>query len=690
MNKKLFFFFWIILGINKLFSQTGWELLNPKPTVNTGKDIKFISNNIGYIITSNELLKTINAGATWSKKQNISSGNDMSFYNSLGYIVGDNGYVLKTENNGEVWNQISTGFDNENFNTVNIIDNNNIILSSSNNIIKTNNGGLTWDITNIINYPNGSIVKTTFLSSLVGHAASTNGKILKTIDGGLNWYITSSVNTASSSFLTIYFINENIGFATNKNDEMFKTTNSGETWIKISGTGKKIYDLYFLNDNMGFATGDLGATYKTNDGGNTWSPIFFQSGLVYNTSMYGIFFQNNNIGYATGARGRIIKTEDGGNTWINHSITYNDFRQLQIVNNNIGYVQTGDRFYKTTNFGNSWVPVGSLNLGTSVTSSDFTFVNENLGYATTYGGHIYKTVDGGMTWSILNNGNTIIYEGISSIFFLNENTGFISGGFNQKKVMKTSNGGNSWTQVSDQIFGDIQFVNQMVGYGNRTGNSNGAIYKTTDGGNTWNLSIELADQSTNSFHFTDVNNGYLIGQGHIAYKTNDGGTSWQQIEVPYGNYTIIKFYSPQIGYIVKDNGSLYKTLDGGSTWTLLTTQYRITSVELANNYVFTAGDNGIIYRSEAQILATNNKIIDEEILIYPNPATDFVNIKINNTKNISLIELFNLEGKLVYSTSTLNSHDDVKIDMSYYSKGMYFLKINLKNNKTIFKKIILK
>lgn len=689
MSKKLFFFFWIIFGINTFYSQTSWELLNPKPTANTGKDIKFVSNNIGYIITSNELLQTINAGATWLKKQNITSGNDMSFYNSLGYIVGNNGYILKTENNGESWNQISTGFNTNNFNTVNIVDNNNIILSSSNNIIKTSNGGLTWDM---INIPNGNVVKTTFLSSLVGHAVTTNGKILKTIDGGLNWQIKYSINTIPSSFFTIYFINENIGFATGEHNEMYKTINSGETWIKISGTSEAIYDLYFLNENTGFATGDLGATYKTNDGGNTWSQIFFQNGFIYNTSMYGIFFQNNNIGYATGARGRIIKTEDGGNTWLHHSVTYDDFSQLQIVNNNIGYVQTGNRFYKTTNLGNTWTLVGSLNLGTSVTNSDFTFINENLGYATTggpYGGHVYKTTDGGITWSILNNGNDIIDEGISSIFFLNENTGFISGGFNQKKVMKTSNGGNSWTQVSDQIFGDIQFVNQLVGYGTRIGNYNGAIYKTTDGGNTWNLSIELAGKSIKSLHFIDANNGYIVGDNSLCYKTNDGGISWQEITVPNGYYTIVKFYSSNIGYIVNENGNLYKTLNGGLTWTLLTTQYGISSVELANNYIFTAGKSGKIYRSETGILTTNEKITDENISIYPNPVTDFVSIKINNNEKISLIELFNIEGKLVYSSSTLNSYDTVKIDMSYFNKGMYFLKINLKNNKTIYKKIIL-
>ncbi|MEO1032162.1 MAG: YCF48-related protein, partial [Bacteroidota bacterium] len=126
MKKNLLILLCAILCFNKIQSQTNWELLNPKPTANTGKDVEFVTSDIGFIITSNELLETIDAGNNWQKKQNISSGNDMSFYNSTGYIVGNNGYILKSTDNGASWNQISTGY-NSSFNTVNIIDANNII-----------------------------------------------------------------------------------------------------------------------------------------------------------------------------------------------------------------------------------------------------------------------------------------------------------------------------------------------------------------------------------------------------------------------------------------------------------------------------------------------------------------------------------------------------------------------------------
>ncbi|MGY8910684.1 MAG: YCF48-related protein, partial [Flavobacteriales bacterium] len=165
MKKNLLILFCTILSFNKINSQTNWELLNPM-TTNTGKDVEFVTTNIGYIITTNELLETIDAGSTWLKKQSISSGNDISFYNTTGYIVGNDGYALKSIDNGASWSQIFIGF-NSSFNTVNIIDDDNIILSSSNSIVTTNNGGITWKSLSV---PNSGVNKTFFTNTLIGHA----------------------------------------------------------------------------------------------------------------------------------------------------------------------------------------------------------------------------------------------------------------------------------------------------------------------------------------------------------------------------------------------------------------------------------------------------------------------------------------------------------------------------------------
>ncbi|MBV7439822.1 fibronectin type III domain-containing protein [Weeksellaceae bacterium TAE3-ERU29] len=619
MKKQLLILFCITLFMNKVHSQTNWELLNPKPTASVGKDIEFVTSNAGYIITSNELLETIDAGNTWSKKQNISSGNDMSFYNTAGYIVGDHGYVLKSIDNGNSWSQISTGFDG-NFNTVNIIDDENIILSTSNSIVKTDNGGATWRRLNISNY---RVRKTFFTGSLVGHAVCSNGIVLKTIDGGRNWYVTKDdSNTTPSNYFMVYFVNKNIGFATREHSEMYKTTDAGETWVKITGTDTAIYDFHFIDENNGFATGDAGATYKTTDGGNTWDKIFFQKGYISDTSMYGIYFQDRNIGYATGARGRIVKTIDGGNTWVSYSENYNDFDNIKVFDSGIGFARSRNNYYKTTDFGDNWFYLSSVNHYSH--STGLYFVNEKIGYSIGGGpnsnsGDIFKTTDGGKSWKRL---SVFIDEGISSVFFIDENTGFISGGFNQNKLIKTTDGGNTWKQIYNQKFKHLQFLNEKIGYGIHNGN----LYKTIDGGNTWSISLDVENKDIVAFDFINENNGYSVGDEGLIYKTTDRGADWIQLKGPYENYTKISFYSENVGYIADEDGKLYKTENGGLNWEYLTRQYVINSIDLVDNKIYTAGTNGKIFRSNIEY---------RTIVSYVNPAENITNSSATITGNIT-------------------------------------------------------
>ena len=619
MKKNLLILFSIILGINNIYSQTNWELLNPKPTASTGKDIDFVSANVGYIMTTNELLETSNAGINWVKKQNISSGNDMSFYTTTGFIVGNFGYVLKSIDSGATWNEVATGFSGS-FNTVNIIDANNIILSTSNSVVKTSDGGISWESLGI---PNAVVKKTFFTSSLIGHAVCNGGKILKTIDGGLSWYITQSSNITPSNYFTVYFITPSIGFATREHDYMYKTTDGGETWVKILGTGQAMYDFHFIDENNGFSVGDLGATYKTTDGGATWDQIFFQSAFISGTTMFGVYFQNSNVGYATGQNGRIIKTTNGGVNWVSHSENYNDLNDLKIFDSGTGFARSGNRYYKTIDFGNNWAYLSTANHFEFC--NGVYFVNENIGYSIGSGsssvsGDVFKTIDGGVTWNHL---NISVDEGISSVFFIDANIGFISGGYNQRKVLKTINGGVSWTQVSNLKFGQIQFLDNLVGYGNRVGYSTGRMYKTIDGGDTWNINIEV-EEEIKAFHFVDENVGYFVGGQGLAYKTINGGTNYEQLQMPYGWYTNVNFYSKNVGYISDEEGKLYKTENGGLQWQYLTQQYAIKDIELVNDKIYTAGTAGKIYRSDVEF---------ETILLQVNPAQNINNSTVTLTGN---------------------------------------------------------
>jgi Secretion system C-terminal sorting domain len=66
--------------------------------------------------------------------------------------------------------------------------------------------------------------------------------------------------------------------------------------------------------------------------------------------------------------------------------------------------------------------------------------------------------------------------------------------------------------------------------------------------------------------------------------------------------------------------------------------------------------------------------LDETILIYPNPAKDFVTIAFKNN-TIATISLLNSLGQIVFhSDNEVNTHK-LSIPIHQYSKGLYFVKV---------------
>ncbi len=79
----------------------------------------------------------------------------------------------------------------------------------------------------------------------------------------------------------------------------------------------------------------------------------------------------------------------------------------------------------------------------------------------------------------------------------------------------------------------------------------------------------------------------------------------------------------------------------------------------------------------------------DEISIYPNPANDILNINLKNISSVKIvsIDIYNLNGKLIFQDSFYNT-SDLKINISDFSFGMYFMKLYIDNKKLITKSFI--
>ena len=65
----------------------------------------------------------------------------------------------------------------------------------------------------------------------------------------------------------------------------------------------------------------------------------------------------------------------------------------------------------------------------------------------------------------------------------------------------------------------------------------------------------------------------------------------------------------------------------------------------------------------------------DQILIYPNPATEFIQIDFTSTQKTILVNIFDAIGKLVIQTNVLNVNP-LKINVSALSKGKYYLQLS--------------
>jgi len=99
-------------------------------------------------------------------------------------------------------------------------------------------------------------------------------------------------------------------------------------------------------------------------------------------------------------------------------------------------------------------------------------------------------------------------------------------------------------------------------------------------------------------------------------------------------------------------------------------------------------ENCISNFAEATAVFMNPLIINNhsknKFSIYPNPATNSINISSNET--IDLMSIFDIKGSLIFSQSY--QEKSTSIDISNFAKGVYTVKVVIMGNSSLQKLII--
>jgi len=232
-------------------------------------------------------------------------------------------------------------------------------------------------------------------------------------------------------------------------------------------------------------------------------------------------------------------------------------------------------------------------------------------YVATASGGVWKTTNKGLTYQPIFDGQGSYSIGCISLDPNNPSTVWVGSGENNNQrsvaygdgVYKSDDGGKSWNNMGlknsehiSEIIVDPTDANTIyVGAYGPVWNEGGdrGVYKSTDGGATWNCVKSVSAYTGCNDLVMDPRNPKVLyaafhqrmrkvftyiggGPETAIYKTTDGGATWKKLEggLPSGDLgrmgLAISKVNPDVLYTVvegqNDNGGVYRSMDKGSSW----------------------------------------------------------------------------------------------------------------------------
>lgn len=301
-------------------------------------------------------------------------------------------------------------------------------------------------------------------------------------------------------------------------EQITQVDSLGTGWKKILiNENDKMSDICFFK-KTGFAVGGE-RILKSLDGGNNWDLTFQTEYSVFNVSM-----GNPENVIAISILGGIYYSNDGGVSFEHIFLNDPDLNEIFFLNDTIAYA-VGLNLWKTNDAGKHWQKITELTTTTKVrTYRTVYFINESLGWVISPNKEsstidLFKTEDGGFNWNKFDSdGNKF---DVSSLYFTDEKNGFINAVPN---IYRTTDGGNNWELIrsgslaglGDVRFGDVHFLSKDIGYISDCKN----IYKTINGGSSFTKEVELDSTNANAdiyeIFFVDESHGWACGgKGYI-------------------------------------------------------------------------------------------------------------------------------------------------------------------------------
>ncbi|MBN2436157.1 MAG: YihY family inner membrane protein [Spirochaetes bacterium] len=194
------------------------------------------------------------------------------------------------------------------FNDINIIGSQIIICGDNGILLSSTNYGASWKITKLSFF---NLRKIHMFDSSRGIILSDQGTLLKTDDGGINWNLLSIPNISSN--LHDVAFNDNYGIVVADNGFILESFDGGDSWIAMQLNKARLQnDFVALNavaikGSSILIAGSGGMILKSEDRGKTFSSRHYK-----NDDYSAVFLEDNSNYYIASRKGKLIYTQDDG------------------------------------------------------------------------------------------------------------------------------------------------------------------------------------------------------------------------------------------------------------------------------------------------------------------------------------------------------------------------------------------
>ncbi len=224
-------------------------------------------------------------------------------------------------------------------------------------------------------------------------------------------------------------------------------------------------------------------------------------------------------------------------------------------------------------------------------------------------------------------------------------------------------------------------------------------------GNTLNYTDINLPNITTGYYYIDITNGTSrIVTSPIWYTRNDAAGG--PLPVRINSFVVQKIdNTAKISWTTEQetNSSHFiveRSVDG-RIWNVIATVAAVgnSSRRIDYSIMDNAPIRGINYYRLKQVdkdAKYNYSVIEKALFnsnytaeIAPNPSKDFINIyitKVGNNNQQAIVQLLNISGKIVYKTTTTQSH--LQINTTAFGKGLYFVKVIDTGNVTTIKVVL--